>query len=215
MRGIWNTGLKPFGVPLKIHWTFLLWFIALWSFGWWLGIQALLVLMVSLLVHEYAHILAARSVGLEASDVVMYIFGGAARIPGMARLSLGHEAYVAVMGPVSSFAFAAVIFLLSVILGTSAPWIIGYAMLVNIAIGIFNFLPLYPMDGGRLLRVALVTKLGTERGTKAAVWTTAILGGLLGLVSLAYGYWNITVIMVLVILMAFGEHKQVTVSKES
>jgi stage IV sporulation protein FB len=187
-----------------INWTFILWPFLLWSFGFTKGIQVFTILTASLLFHEYAHILAAKSVGFVAQDVTLFIFGGAARIPGLLDMRPKQEAYVAAAGPVSSFVLALLFFVMLYVVGQPL-WFLQYAVGINIILGIFNILPIFPMDGGRILRALLSYKFGQKSGTTAAVWVTVILGGLITIVSIMYGQWNMAVIMVLIILMANGE----------
>lgn len=205
MRGTWSTGLKPFGVPLLVHWSFLLWPLVLGPLGLAKGFGVLATLMVSLLIHEYSHVLAARSVGLAANDVTVYIFGGAASFPSLLDMRPRHEAYVVAMGPLSSFVLSFLAYMASLPMNHPLPWIMQYAIMINIVLGVFNILPLFPMDGGRLLRAALTPRFGQIKATNAATWTTTVLGGMLGLAALAYGGWNISAIMLVMILMAWNE----------
>jgi stage IV sporulation protein FB len=185
----------------------------LWSFGFVAGLQVLLVLTASLLVHEYAHVMAARAFGHRTTDVTVYILGGAASIPDLLMMKPRQEAFVAAAGPVSSFIIAAITFLPCVLLGKSTPWILSYTCLINTVFGVFNTLPLYPMDGGRILRAICSSRIGHERGTKVAVWTTAILGTLMLAISIMLKWWGVVIIMPFLALMAFAElalikHKQ-------
>jgi stage IV sporulation protein FB len=176
----------------------------LWSLGFAKGVQVFTALMASLLFHEYAHIWAAKRLGFTAEDVTLYIFGGAARVKGLLDATPKQEAYIAFAGPVSSFVLALLCFVAYQVLGQSL-WFLQYAVLINIVLGIFNMLPIFPMDGGRILRALLSHKFGQQVGTTAAVWVTVVLGGLIYVVSVVYGQWNIAVVMVLIILMAYGE----------
>jgi len=120
-------------------------------------------------------------------------------------MSPGKEAFVAAAGPISSFILAAIAFMVSAaltVLGVSTPWMLSYSVLINIVLGVFNTLPLYPMDGGRILRAFCSNRMGHERGTKVAVWTTAILGGILCVASITFKLWSVAVIMPLIILEA-------------
>lgn len=205
MRGTWRTGLKPFGVPLLVNWTFLLWSMVLWSFGFAKGGQILAALTFSLLFHEYAHVMMARILGHQASDVTVFVFGGAARIPSLADMRPSHEALVAAAGPLSSFVLAFLVYIATLPFGVSVPWILKQAFVLNVGLAIFNTLPLFPMDGGRLLRSALSAKIGHGRSTNIAVWTTTILGGIIVILSAIASYWNLAIILSLVVLMAHGE----------
>ena len=149
--------------------------------------------------------------GSNATDVTVYVLGGAARIPDLLLMKPGKEALVAAAGPASSLVLAAIAFVACAILVSfgmpKPPWILSYTVLINIVLAVFNILPLYPMDGGRILRAACSSRMGHERGTKAAVWTTVALGSVLGIVSFMFGWWSVAIIMPLMILVALGELK--------
>lgn len=202
MRGAWDTGLRPFGIPLKADWTFLLWPVVLWPMGLSAGLQVLLILVLSILAHEYTHVMAAKAVGHETTDVTLYILGGAARIPDLLAMRPWHEALIAAAGPASSFVLAAIAFLPCAVLGDATPRLLSRTVLINLALGVFNALPLYPMDGGRILRAACSSRIGHGPGTKVAAWTTVALGTVLGVASAVLGFWNVALIMPFVVLDA-------------
>lgn len=216
MRGTWNTGLKPFGVPLLVNWTVLLWPLILWTIGWAHGLQVIVIITISLLFHEYSHVIAARSVGFVIQDVTIFFFGGAAKIISLLNIKPKHEAYIAAVGPLSSFVLAFLFFMLSMAIGSPSWWWLHNMILANIILGIFNTLPLYPMDGGRILRAGLSYKFGQTRGTTAAVWTTTILGSLLATLFTIFDRWDISIIIVFVIIIAWGEKaklKQISIKE--
>jgi stage IV sporulation protein FB len=143
-------------------------------------------------------------VGFIAHDVTVFIFGGAARIPGLLEIKPKYEAYVAIVGPISSFVLAFAVYMISLSMA-EPPEMLTNAALINVVFAVFNTLPLFPMDGGRVLRAGLSHKLGQEKGTNGAVWTTTILGGAIAAAGLFFSRWNLSVIMVLVIMMAWSE----------
>jgi Zn-dependent protease len=138
----------------------------------------------------------------------VYVFGGAARIPSLMDMRPKHEALVAAAGPISSFVLAFLAYMAALPFGNSAPWVLKQAIALNIVLAVFNTLPLFPMDGGCLLRAALSARVGRDRATSIATWTTTILGGAIAALSACLGYWNLAIVLSLVILMAHGERRE-------
>jgi Zn-dependent protease len=115
------------------------------------------IILVSILIHELSHSIIAQRNGLEVSEIELYLFGGVSRIeeePQTARA----EILIAVVGPLSSFLIG-VILLLAFYLPLSIPTFLLvtflYSGISNIGLGIFNLLPAFPIDGGRIFRAFL------------------------------------------------------------
>jgi Zn-dependent protease/CBS domain-containing protein len=126
---------------------------------WLMGIVGALGLFVSIVAHEFCHSLAARHSGMPMKGITLFIFGGVAEMnaePSSAR----DEFIIAVVGPVSSLVIAAVFYLLS-LGGEIAGWsttvigVMGYLALINLILAVFNLVPAFPLDGGRVLRAGL------------------------------------------------------------
>ena len=174
------------GIPIAVNYT---WFVAVWIGAWslavsyypgrapgfdagtyWtMGIASVLLLFASVLVHEFGHALTARRFGIRTRVIVLFLFGGVAQIadePPTPRA----EFLVAVAGPLTSLAVAAACFVLSPVFGSSAlGHIVQYLALANLLLGIFNLLPGFPLDGGRVLRAALWRRTGSlPRATRLA-----------------------------------------------
>ena len=126
---------------------------------WWMGIAATLGLLFSIVFHEMSHSLVARRFNLPISGITLFIFGGVAEMesePTSARA----EFLMAVAGPVASAVLGLLLFLLFnlVVSADGAPavagvfWYLGY---LNWVLAIFNLVPAFPLDGGRMLRAAL------------------------------------------------------------
>jgi Zn-dependent protease/CBS domain-containing protein len=165
-----------FGVKIKIHYTWLLiFFLVTWSLAigyvplqfpglsdityWIIGIISAISLFVSVLVHELAHSLVALKQGIDVPSITLFFFGGVSQIAEEPK-SPSHEAKMAVVGPLSSFAISALFVLLWFVAVTLdlGPFIIApfsYIALINALLGGFNFLPAFPLDGGRVLRAGL------------------------------------------------------------
>ena len=124
----------------------------------------LLVLSGSLLVHEMAHALVGRRLGLRVHDITIWPLGGMARMDGLAD----HpelEAPVAAAGPLANLVLALICWLLP---GTIAD----SGIAINLVLGLGNLLPAFPLDGGRVLRSWLVRHAPPTAATRAAVWVS-------------------------------------------
>jgi len=204
MQWSFRTGIKLFGAPLLINITTLLWIIVLWNFGLAKGLQIFTVLSISLLIHEYAHVATAKAAGFPADSVTMYIIGGLARIPDISHMSPRTEALVAAAGPISSTVLA-LLSLAITPLFPNPPWILKSTLMINSMFAIFNMLPIYPMDGGRILRATLTSKLGRRKGTQIATYTTYVVGSIVGVCGILYGWWDLAPIMLFIMLVAHSE----------
>ncbi|MET0952230.1 MAG: site-2 protease family protein [Aeromicrobium sp.] len=128
-------------------------------------------LYASVLVHEIAHVLAARAFGMRVDSVTLHLLGGETLIEGESRTPW-QELATSIVGPLASLAIGLVSFALadSMGIGTGADivWSIGY---VNIVVAIFNMLPGLPLDGGRVFKAIIWQVTGREEtGTTVAGW---------------------------------------------
>lgn len=162
----------------------------------WLVAGLFLIVAVSLLVHELAHALVARLLGLEVLDITITPFGGMARMRGI-LLRPGLEAPVAAAGPLANLLIAALCFFVP---GNWAE----LALYINLVFGLGNLVPAFPLDGGRLLRAWFATYNPMIDATYATVriarWLAfallllaIYLGSFwLGLLLALYLWWNST-----------------------
>jgi len=123
-------------------------------FYWVLGLIASLLVFGSVLVHELAHSLVAIKQGDQVRSITLFILGGVAQITEEPKDPLS-EFVMAIAGPLISFILGSFFFMLSILLlGVNKPLlaVISYLGLINIVLGVFNLLPGFPMDGGRVLR---------------------------------------------------------------
>lgn len=141
-----GTGLFPRTVP------------GLSSAGYWLlGAGAALGLFASVLIHELAHSLVARSRGIPVEQITLFIFGGVSSL-GKDASQPGDEFVVTIVGPLSSLVLSGLFFGVSVLLttaGAAASAFFGYLATINVMLAVFNLIPGFPLDGGRALRAAL------------------------------------------------------------
>ena len=180
------------GVPVRAHWTLLLalvWMTVLFStrfaavarlsgvdpqaivlppLAW--GLLVALGLFASVAVHEMVHTLIALRAGGRVKEITLMLLGGVSQMEQLPRRP-STEAVMAGAGPVASLAIGVILMGL-VRLGLPLPpdvhLGIHYLAQLNIVLGIFNLLPAFPMDGGRVLRALLSLRLGPGRATRAA-----------------------------------------------
>ena len=187
------------GIPIRIHFTFplllllLAWVEAQQSGQVLLQLLFVLTLFGCVLLHELGHALVARSYGIRTTDITLYPIGGVARLQSMG--SPNQEFWIALAGPLVNLAIAATLWLVLVGLTGQPPTanVLGEGaflqrvFIANIILAVFNLLPAFPMDGGRILRAVLAQRLGKVRATEIAATVGqvfAVLFGIFGLLSL-------------------------------
>lgn len=180
---------QPFGVELRLHWTTLLLIgvvVVASSLGAGLGagLSALLTIgavLASVTLHELGHIFAASCFGIRTGGVTLFPFGGVASLSRPAR-SATEEVVVALAGPAVNVVLAALAALPIVLLGPVQPFMTLLA--VNVGLALFNLIPAYPMDGGRVLRGGLWSWLGELRATRIAARAGQALAGVFAVAGL-------------------------------
>ena len=142
------------------------------SVYWIMGVVGALGLFVSIIFHELSHSLVARRYGLDMKGITLFIFGGVAEMeeePSSARV----EFMMAIAGPVSSIMLA-LFFFLAARIGNTGSWpvpvngVLVYLAFINGLLALFNLLPAFPLDGGRILRAALWSWKGNVK------WATRV-----------------------------------------
>lgn len=162
------------GVPILLDWTILI-VCAMFMFSSRsivVGLVASAVLFTSVLLHELGHTAVALSYGCRVRDITLLLTGGRASLIDMPR-GPKREAWMAAAGPLVSFTLALAGYLISMsMVGKEATngnlFIFSlsyYLMRVNLMLGIFNLLPAFPMDGGRIFRALLSFRLGHRKAT--------------------------------------------------
>ncbi len=141
---------------------------------WLAGFLAALLLFGSVLAHELAHATVARARGLPVHGITLFIFGGVAQLRAEAA-SAADEFAIAIVGPATSLVLALICWLLrqAVAEGGVGAAILTYLALINVALALFNLLPGFPLDGGRVLRALLWGATGSFR---RATLTAATVG---------------------------------------
>ncbi|AGA26260.1 site-2 protease family protein [Singulisphaera acidiphila] len=215
MQSSWKLG-RWAGIDVYLHSTFML---ILAYAGMVLGGFPAILLVVAafscVLLHEFGHALMARRFGIETEDITLYPIGGVARLRRMPK-SPGAEMAIALAGPAVNVVIAAILALvlgLGLFDGPGTPVILGaFAMnllSINIVLVLFNMIPAFPMDGGRVLRAALSGWLGRVRATMIAASIGRGLATLFGLYSLVHGDWFQVILAMFIYVVAGAELRQV------
>lgn len=180
------TLFRIWGIPVRVHASWLVIFgLIAWSLSvgyfpqvlpdfpiatYWLGgAVAALLLFASVLLHELSHSLVARRAGLPVSGITLHVFGGVSQLEQEPNAP-GVEFSIAIVGPLTSFLVAGTAALGAMLTGALpiVTAILRYLALVNTVLGLFNLVPGFPLDGGRVLRAALWKAKGNLR------WATQV-----------------------------------------
>jgi Zn-dependent protease len=208
------------GTAIRIHVTFLL-FLA-WIFGVsyvsggpqaaWNGLLFMVLLFLCVLLHEFGHIFTARAFGVATPDVILLPIGGVARLERIPERP-SEEFHIAIAGPAVNVAIAAVLVVIGGAsldpshLGSIESNKIGLVerlAAVNVFLALFNLIPAFPMDGGRVLRALLATRFGYVRATEIAASVGQAVAFVLGFIGL-FGDPLLIFIAVFVYLAAAAE----------
>jgi Zn-dependent protease/predicted transcriptional regulator len=186
------------GIEIRVHWTFLLliaWILLVhWQQKLELGstiaaLSLILAVFGCIVLHELGHALTGKRFGVRTRDITLLPIGGVARLerfPDDPR----QELWIALAGPLVTVAIAAVLFLATRVTGwlfpsTAAAVVTFFTnlMWINVALAVFNLLPAFPMDGGRVYRAILARRMDYRQATQQAAGmgqTLAIILGILG-----------------------------------
>jgi Zn-dependent protease len=216
MRGAWQIG-RVAGIVVQVHWTFLL------LIGWVVlmhtragggvgdalrGVALTLAVFVCVVLHEFGHALTARRFGIGTRDITLLPIGGLARLARMPD-DPRQELAVAAAGPAVNVVLAAGIAGVLVVTGRYAPvtevTLVGsrfldQLLMINVVLVVFNLLPAFPMDGGRVLRALLALRLPYLQATRWAAYTGQT-------IAVALGFTGVTLrspFLVLIALFVFS-----------
>lgn len=206
---------RAFQIPIRLHWSFLgllgyLVLDALFIGGLFGVVETLLfavALFGSVILHELGHALAARSFGIRTRDITLYPFGGVAALEGLSD-DTRKELVIAIAGPlVNALLFGVALAIWGV---TGATWLAVVAAM-NLVMGLFNLIPAFPMDGGRILRSLLAEWLGFVRASGIA----SRIGWWFGLafigVGLVSGSWSLALVGGFVLFAGQVEHRRLEI----
>jgi Zn-dependent protease/CBS domain-containing protein len=228
-----NSSIRLFnirGITLRVHFTFpliLVWaalqfglFAGLGTSGAIFGILVTLLLFVIVVLHELGHSVVAQHYGIPVKDIVLLPIGGVAQ---MARIPEEpvQELLIAIAGPMVNFVLAGLMIIANLAFGLSGGLgnplallygfggisvasIFNYLFVANLFLGIFNLLPAFPMDGGRILRALLAMRLDYVRATDIA----GMIGKLMAILLGAWGVFGGGIFLILIAFFVFVEADQ-------
>src|SRR5574339_549629 len=184
MRWQWKLG-RFAGIDVFVHATFLL-LLGWVGYSQWLenqnwsdvlnGILFILALFLCVVLHEYGHALTARRYGIKTRDITLYPIGGVARLERLPDKPI-EELWVALMGPAVNVVIAALLFVYLVATNSLVPFsqvsvgsggFFERLLIANVVLVLFNIIPAFPMDGGRVLRALLAMRMDYVRATQIA-----------------------------------------------
>ena len=202
----WKIALGKFaGIQVYIHLTFFL--LLIWvaashlSRGAGLdgaisGVLFIMAIFLCVVLHEYGHALAARHFGIETKDIILLPIGGLARLERMPREPM-QEVQVALAGPAVNLVIAGLLYLFLLMTDSLIPVaslnvasgpFLERLMFVNIFLLVFNLIPAFPMDGGRVLRALLAIRGNYVQATQRAAQIGQGIAFIFGLAGLLLGY---------------------------
>lgn len=224
------------GIDVKIHTLFIL--ILVWAAYRWstttgeglqgalFGVVATLLLFAAVLLHELGHSLQAMKYKVKVKDITLMPLGGVAQMEELPK-NPKQELKIALAGPLVNFAIVAILVLIGMVLQTRAiisidelvtslgqtNWagMLAYLTMANLLLALFNLLPAFPMDGGRILRSLLAMRMDHTRATRIASIIGQGLAFLMGLVGFMNGQFTLILIAIFVWMGAGQESRGVQV----
>src|SRR5919198_4607970 len=182
---LWSVNIgRIAGTAIRIHITFLLFLVWIWAGSYvtggaeaaWSGLIFMVLLFLCVLAHEFGHIFTARAFGVLTPDVTLLPIGGVARLERVPE-EPGQEFLVAIAGPAVNIVIVLALMSLAgadmsgrhlaAVESSRVPMVDRLAS-VNLFLALFNMIPAFPMDGGRVLRALLAIRLGFTRATELA-----------------------------------------------
>lgn len=220
------------GIPIRLHWSF--GFIFLWvAYNGWKEDMAMysillmemyvVILFCCVVLHEYGHALMARKYGHHTRDILLTPIGGIARLESISEKPI-QEFWIAIAGPAVNIVIAIVLGAIILIMGISKFFPQEYAfpeadaslrsilpliMISNIMLALFNFIPAFPMDGGRILRALLSMKFPRLKSTIIAARIGQILAAVFFVYAVYHNQWTLCLVCMFIFITAGSELKQV------
>jgi len=213
---------KVAGISVNVHVTFLLLLLLFLSMGpKWLFLILGIFCFVTL--HELAHSFVAKRFGIEVKEITLLPIGGIASMSKMPDKPY-QEFLISLAGPLFNIAVVVIFFLpLYYILGPDVlfsslsvrtiPHTIAHIYWINLILAVFNLIPAFPMDGGRILRSLLAQKMGFRRATKIAVNFGHIFALIFGYIGIVNGHIILIIIAVFIYMAASSEELQVDIKE--
>lgn len=207
-----------FGVPIRLHFTFILFFAFLLITA--RGAQSALIngvyiaaFFTSVLLHELGHSAVSRRYGIRTLEIVLYPIGGVARLERMPKPK--EELWIALAGPAVNVLIALALGAWLLYASGSIEWLsvlnptdsnlFNRIALANLVLAAFNMLPAFPMDGGRVLRALLARSRPEDEATRLAATIGKVMAVLMGIFGLLNGMLMLMFIAVFVYVAASAE----------
>jgi Zn-dependent protease/CBS domain-containing protein len=218
------------GIDVRVHWTFFL-LLAFFAF---LGYQAsgsavgaltsgvtIVALFLCVLLHEFGHSLVAQRLGLEIHSITLLPLGGVSNLESLPEKP-ADEVKITLAGPLVNVVLAPIFLGVGLLLGATL-WVptdlfmdIGsvgqfffYLGFLNIVLAVFNLIPAFPLDGGRVLRALLATRLGAVRATDISSTIGQVFAAVFFLIGLLSGDFLLALVAVFIFFGASGEAQMV------
>lgn len=227
----WSINLfRIFGIQLAVHASFLL-LLAYFGFrGWeeagWLGagwrVLLIILFFVCVVLHELGHSLTAMRYGVRVPRILLMPIGGMAEFDRLPRQPAA-ELLITAAGPAVNFVIAALLVPIVWISFWSEQGVAAYSVmdllinltLANLVMGIFNLLPVFPMDGGRILRALLAIKLTYLRATYWASLTGKIFSATLaGIAAFYFENYLMAVLFGFIYFAGNAEYRQLVIREQ-
>ncbi len=203
LKGAWKVA-TVMGIPIRVHFSWLIIFgLLTWLLSsryfpqvtpnlpfvsyWVSGILAALLLFASVAFHELAHSYVAKKYQLTIESITLFIFGGVAQLKGDPPHPRA-EFWIAMAGPLSSFFLSGVFLLTMMNTSGGIRALFAYLAQINLMLGIFNLIPGFPMDGGRVLRSVLWKK---KKDYFYATQKASTIGRMIALFFIFFGLFSI------------------------
>jgi Zn-dependent protease len=180
---------RIFGIDVKVDASwFIIFFLLVYTFAFFyypfccpetnlffriiLGIVSTILWFLCILLHELGHSLTAKKLGFNVKEIILFVFGGVSVITQLPKKPKD-EFLIAIAGPVVSFILSVLFFLASLFIKQDTVFygLINFLTVGNFMLAVFNLVPAFPLDGGRILRALFWDKLGEIRATKLALFT--------------------------------------------
>jgi Zn-dependent protease len=194
------------GIPIQLDYSwFLVFVLVAWTLAagyfpaefknwpaaeyWIVGIVTAVMFFLSVVLHELGHAVVARRYQIPVSSIKLFIFGGVSQIEHEPP-SAGAEFWMAVVGPLVSFALAGIFALLQPVFASFAPLLalLKYLAYINAALGAFNLIPGFPLDGGRVFRAIV---WGATHNLQRATVIAGTAGRFIGFLFILFGVWQV------------------------
>ncbi len=224
MKGAFRI-LKVWGIDLDIHITFLILPIFFWYMHGFTGLFVIFAVFTCVAAHELTHSVVAKSFGIQVDRITLLPIGGIANMRSLPQTPK-EEFMISISGPLFNIILAIILYLpLKSILGfdvlmnpslNSWPGAIAYAFWINPVLAGFNLLPAFPMDGGRIFRSLLATKLSYKKATKIAALFGHIFAVIFAFIALSMQPPNFILLLIaLFIFQAASQENSTAVLKDA